>query len=565
MIILILVIQIYPMALVISSPNRSSSGSSSYSCSSSSNLIVPSDEEIDEDSIIITNPSKVPLIRKSIRLKLNLDRSDLSDASDSSIFNLDSDHDDDHQTDRLDSILHLHSHFPSTPPPASSSSQAQARAPSPQEEQDHQDQLQSNSILQTPSITLSTSFISSSSSRSFPSNSVLMSSSTSSSLLPTKLTHLYSRFKPTYNHLHLKKKPSDLYNSTSNHQLWISPENSDDESEEETTRRTGFEEHPREQEDQEEEEDRIPLSQLSHPIDSIAHPSPASDLNPPLVTPTGPRVLSSKSKARHRSSRSLRSLDRKPVPTTAPPALPPSEYSNPSPRLKNSHPHPPITAHAHQRHYHHHPPPSPPNSNHHHHPLRPARSSPNLSYTAILPPYGLSNLAAFPMPPPLPASFSPIGIVHRPVTPIQAQYLLPSQFKPYDLHTPPSSISPPSRPQKLRSPHSSISVLPKEPDDVYRRMRRRHKDELQTIQHNLPRQDSSPQTPAHIDAALYSMLNDAQRAVLCQRAIILEQNTKFHLECLAREMIQTNLQHHQQQQQQQRQVVIHRGAVGAAH
>ncbi|POW01347.1 hypothetical protein PSTT_12540 [Puccinia striiformis] len=100
---------------------------------------------------------------------------------------------------------------------------------------------------------------------------------------------------------------------------------------------------------------------------------------------------------------------------------------------------------------------------------------------------------------------------------------------------------------------SIISLSRSSERDLYRRMRRRHKEEINSL-HSSSYHTSSASlgggeqlnmnTP--IDRNLFNMLNDHQRNALRQRSNVLGQNLKTHLEAFAYEMIHSNvLNHHQ--------------------
>ncbi|KNZ54979.1 hypothetical protein VP01_2800g1 [Puccinia sorghi] len=126
------------------------------------------------------------------------------------------------------------------------------------------------------------------------------------------------------------------------------------------------------------------------------------------------------------------------------------------------------------------------------------------------------------------------------------------------------SLCPTKDTQRLppRAAATPVLGVPDQPrsserQDVFRRMRRRHKEEMHCRHHpqsqSLSRLPQSPSTviPPLIDDSLYSLLNHAQQCALRQRSDILSNNLKCHLEAFAHEMIQANSLNTQQQQHPQ--------------
>ncbi|KAH9446343.1 hypothetical protein MJO28_016657 [Puccinia striiformis f. sp. tritici] len=312
---------------------------------------------------------------------------------------------------------------------------------------------------------------------------------------------------------------------------WAHLDDSDHEAEEEEEEEESDE--PRElKERPSEDDDEVPLSQLRNKSGLIEATDNQS---------SEPHLLSKVIK-RYRSSRSLKTLCKKapvePLPTTLPPS-PPAHTSCPPPSIRGSQYQnnnngnhnsikeqrvsPPQAK-----------PPVPIRT------LRPAMSSPNLSQRGYSVRPGVGFL---PFPPP--ASGNPAPLFHSSHQPFPSTH-------PVEFPTPPSSISPTARSIKLSSPQSSVSARSSE-RDLYRRMRRRHKEEINSL-HSSSYHTSSASlgggeqlnmnTP--IDRNLFNMLNDHQRNALRQRSNVLGQNLKTHLEAFAYEMIHSNvLNHHQ--------------------
>lgn len=382
----------------------------------------------------------------------------------------------------------------------------------------------------------------------------------SPSLLPQKLSHLRSRFKPSKSAVPLNTKsqrpamarPSPVKVPPSSVGLvidpdsWVHSDDSESDDPQHSKDRTLV------------DDDEVPLSQLRNRLSggelssaAAAKPEPPASVQ---TSAAGSEAhLFSKVLKRYRSSRSLRSLCKKSPDPPASASPNPSDPTPCPPPVRGQHYQP--ASHATRDRVSHHqqvpPLPPPPRS------LRPAMSSPNLSQRvhhplAAPPPSARPAFAFFPCPP-TPVSPSVVGPYS---SHLNTHHLFPCP-SPGDFPTPPSSISPPARSLKLSSPQSSVSARSSE-RDIYRRMRRRHKEEISCLH------GSAPTTPgvdvmsnsgylpsAPIDGSLYNMLNDAQRRALRQRSDLLGQNLKSHLEAFAYEMIHSNVLHHNHQQHQQ--------------
>ncbi|KAA1116365.1 hypothetical protein PGT21_010848 [Puccinia graminis f. sp. tritici] len=397
----------------------------------------------------------------------------------------------------------------------------------------------------------------------------------SSSILPHKLSHFRSCLKPAKSAVPLNTisqptpaaRPSPLkLPPSSSVGLVIDPESwaHSDESEGESDR---LKDRASDQDadDDDDDDDEVPLSQLR------TKPSlgelPASPIKPdhhhqqPQSSSghghTGSDVhLFSKVLKRYRSSRSLRSLSKKtsegPLATAA--ASQPQQPCRSRQTVNNNS----LVARG-ERASPAQPPPLPTRT------LRPAISSPNLSQPVLHqplqaspppPPPSSATRPAFPRctRPPAPSPHTGAGfssLQHASPPPL---HLFPSSSPAEFFPTPPSSISPPARSLKLSSPQSSVSARSSSERDLYRRMRRRHQEDLALLySHSSSKPLAGPDLllpkPSPIDAALFGMLNDAQRRALRIRSDILAQNLKTHLESFAYEMIQSNVlhQHHQHQ------------------